>query len=100
MTAEGQRELCKKLLDRLREGDIENKDRLWRWIDKSFKVGSSEFNGRDIRNLISSALAIARAGNQKLTPDHLDIVKDAKMVSQKTFTEARTRAKMDRGSDN
>jgi uncharacterized protein (UPF0303 family) len=56
-----------------------------------------EFNGRDIRNLFSSALAIARAENKKLERRHIDIVREFKKSAQKTFAEQRTIARTDKG---
>src|ERR1700761_3792364 len=63
MTKLDQRRLFKIFLNRMDERFIENKEELEAWCDKYFK---EEFNGRDIRNMLSSALAIARAENSKL----------------------------------
>jgi uncharacterized protein (UPF0303 family) len=56
-----------------------------------------DFNGRDIRNMFSSALAIARAENKKLARRHLDIVREFKKSAQKTFAEQRTIARTEKG---
>lgn len=98
MQSKDQRALCTKLLDRLSDKDVDNRDKLNNWAKNAFKSGANAFSGRDIRNLISSALAIARAEKVRLAHRHLELVKDAKLASQKVFTEARGRAKADQGS--
>jgi SpoVK/Ycf46/Vps4 family AAA+-type ATPase len=94
MTKDDQRKLFKIFLNRLNEKDIENKEELEVWCDKYFK---EEFNGRDIRNMFSSALAIARAENSKLKKRHIEIIKEAKKTSQKRFAEQRTIARAEKG---
>lgn len=94
MTKEDQRKLFKIFLNRIAERDIENKTELENWCDKYFK---EEFNGRDIRNMFSSALAIARAENSKLKKRHIEILREVKKASQKTFAEQRTIARADKG---
>jgi hypothetical protein len=94
MNKADQRKLFKIFLNRIDERSIENKEELEIWCDKYFK---EDFNGRDIRNMLTSALAIARAENCKLSRRHIDIIREAKKVSQKTFAEQRTIARADKG---
>jgi len=96
MSLKDQRKLFKKFLDRLEDKDIDDKKDLIEWIDLYFK---EEFNGRDIRNMLSSALAIARAKKEKLKRRHIEVVRDSKKSSQKTFAELRTIARAERGFD-
>ena len=94
MSKDDQRRLFKIFLNRLDEKDIDNKKELENWCDKYFK---EEFNGRDIRNMVSSALAIARAEDSKLKKRHIEILREAKKSSQKTFAEQRTIARAEKG---
>ena len=96
MSLKDQRKLFKIFLDRLEDKDIYDKKDLTEWIDLYFK---EEFNGRDIRNMLSSALAIARAKTEKLKRRHIEVVRDSKKSSQKTFAELRTIARAERGFD-
>lgn len=86
-----QQALFKKFLDKLGPNDIENRANLERLASRYFKA--QDLNGRDIRNLISSALAIARSKREKLDWQHIEIVKQAKVESQKTFAEQRAIAR-------
>jgi len=94
MTKEDQRKLFKIFINRIPEEDIEDKKELEGWCDRYFK---EEFNGRDIRNMISSALAIARAEDSKLKKRYVELICQAKKSSQKTFAEQRALAQANKG---
>lgn len=94
MTKDDQHKLFKIFLNRIPETDIENKAELEHWCDRYFK---EEFSGRDIRNLFSSALAIARAEDSKLKKRHIEIIREIKKMSQKTFAEQRLIARENKG---
>jgi len=56
-----------------------------------------DFNDRDIRDMISRALTIARVEDGKLKKRHIELIREAKMSSQKTFAEQRTIARAHKG---
>ena len=66
--------IFKIFLDQLEPDSIKNREFIDDWVSE---VGSdSKFNGRQIRNIVSSALALARStapqnGDERLTRDHL-----------------------------
>ena len=45
------------------------------------------FNGRQIRNIVSAGICLARSKNEKLTTDHLDDVADATTDFQKDLSD-------------
>lgn len=58
-------------LKQIRDDDnIANWDNILSWIKMESR--SSKFNGRQIRNIVSAALGLARAERKKLNSDHLD----------------------------
>jgi SpoVK/Ycf46/Vps4 family AAA+-type ATPase len=52
------------------ENNIDDWKAMQRWVAQESK--RSDFNGRQIRNIVSAALGLARAGNEKLNTEHLD----------------------------
>lgn len=50
------------------KGHIENWDKVGKWVTKE---ANYKLNGRQIRNIVSSAMGLARAGERKLTVDDL-----------------------------
>lgn len=50
------------------------------------KLRQKPFNGRQIRNIVSSAMKLARASGEQLTPDHLEQVADATEAFQKDLS--------------
>ncbi|OBT50804.1 hypothetical protein VE04_08539, partial [Pseudogymnoascus sp. 24MN13] len=58
-------------LKQVRDDDnIANWDNILSWIKMESRT--SKFNGRQIRNIVSAALGLARAERKKLNSDHLD----------------------------
>ncbi|KFY28457.1 hypothetical protein V493_02921 [Pseudogymnoascus sp. VKM F-4281 (FW-2241)] len=58
-------------LKQIRDDDnIANWDNILDWI--KIESRTSKFNGRQIRNIVSAALGLARAESKKLNSDHLD----------------------------
>lgn len=51
------------------KGHVENWDRVRKWVEKHSTA--SKFNGRQIRNIVSSAMGLARAGDRRLSWDDL-----------------------------
>lgn len=50
------------------------------------KLSHKKFNGRQIRNIVSSAMGLARASGGLLTRDHLEQVADATEAFQKDLS--------------
>lgn len=51
------------------------------------KLCQKSFNGRQIRNIVSAAMGLARASNELLTKDHLELVSDATEAFQKDLSD-------------
>lgn len=50
------------------------------------KLRQKHFNGRQIRNIVSSAMGLARASGEPLNRDHLEQVADATEAFQKDLS--------------
>ena len=73
--------IFEKLLSKIPDREIDDRRRLYRDIKRMCRDGSgTALNGRQIRNIVASAHALARHDNTKLTFDHLDRVYE--MTSQ------------------
>jgi hypothetical protein len=86
-----QRKIFKKFLNRLDENFISHKSEIVYWVNSYFS--DEDMNGRDIRNLLYAAVAIARADDGILKQRHIEIVKMAKQASQEFFQEQRVAAR-------
>lgn len=51
------------------------------------KLSHKSFNGRQIRNIVSSAMGLARASQELLTKDHLEMVADTTEAFQKDLSD-------------
>jgi hypothetical protein len=68
-------------LSQLNNSNMENKEEIQEWVNK-WAIKSS-LNGRQIRNIISSAQALARGRGRRLTLEDIEQVKDATEDFQK-----------------
>ena len=75
LSKKNKQEIFKIFLDKLESDTIKNREAIDDWIEE---YGSeSKFNGRQIRNIVTSAAALARSsakqnqGDPRLTRDHL-----------------------------
>jgi len=68
MQEEDQKELLRTFLKQIHPRDME-KDDIQRWIKSSFM--DNKFSGRQIRNILSSAMILARAEGRKLSVEDI-----------------------------
>lgn len=72
LTRDQQIRIFETFLSQVHEkGHVENWDRVRKWVEKDATSTASKFNGRQIRNIVSSAMGLARAGDRRLRYDDL-----------------------------
>ncbi len=73
LSGDDKRKIFYNFLKRLNSDNTENLNKIERYVTEDF---DEEFNGRQIRNVVSSAMAVARGRNGKITlRDIKDVVK-------------------------
>ncbi|KAK3110547.1 hypothetical protein LTR53_015048 [Teratosphaeriaceae sp. CCFEE 6253] len=77
LTWEQKLEIFKTLLSKLPSEDVENPQRMYKPLEKLCR--RSEINGRQIRNIVSSALLLARNENVRLSFEQLEAVHEMTM---------------------
>lgn len=55
------------------KGHVEDWGKVCKWVEKDATSTASKFNGRQIRNIVSSAMGLARAGDRRLRWDDLSM---------------------------
>jgi hypothetical protein len=74
-----QKSVFKMFLNTIDERDIKAKQKILEWVDEDFK---ERFNGRQIRNILSSAMALARAEERPLELRDIKRVRDCTKIFQ------------------
>jgi len=98
VNAEDQKRIFRSLLESVPKDDVDWKN-IRPWLEmKSF---DDQFNGRQIRNILSSAIDIARADKTKLSVHHIERVTSCTKRFQKYLAHhmAAARARAQPGSD-
>ena len=75
----------KQLDDQGLVNEMEGANGLKMWLNR--KNRNMDFNGRQIRNIVSAAMSIARAKGEKLRPDHLNRVAEETSAFNTRFQE-------------
>jgi len=66
-------------------GQIKNWDRVKNWVEKEGCKSSNKFNGRQIRNIVSCAMGLAREADRKLEREDLvDVARMTKAFKEET----------------
>lgn len=69
LSKEQQVDIFNSFLNQAKEkGHIENWDKIGKWVQRE---AGSKFNGRQIRNIVTSAMGLARAEGRKLNVEDL-----------------------------
>ena len=75
MSEKQQRRVFNLLLNVIDERQIKNKDMIVEWVNEDLR---DSFNGREIRNVLFSAMAFARASERSLELKDIKIMLDSK----------------------
>ena len=75
MSERQQKRLLTMFLDMIDDRQIKNKGKILEWVREDFR---DRFNGREIRNMLSSAMALARADGRALELSDIKVVRDSK----------------------
>ena len=75
MSEKQQKRVFNVFLDMIDERQIKNKPKIVDWVKEDF---SEKFNGREIRNMLSSAMALARADGRSLELRDIKVMRDTK----------------------
>ena len=75
MSEEQQKRVFNVFLDMIDERQIKNKPKIVDWVSEDFR---EKFNGREIRNMLSSAVALARADGRSLELRDIKVMRDKK----------------------
>lgn len=83
-------EIFSQFLDQLdNKNQVDNLKSIQTWVTSDIVKRKAGFDGRQIRNIVSCAMNLARAENKKLEKDHLmkvvDIVRDFKTEFKMQF---------------
>ena len=70
-----QKRLLTTFLDMIDERQIKDKGKILEWIGEDFR---DRFNGREIRNMLSSAMALARANGRPLELSDIKVMRESK----------------------
>ena len=70
-----QQRLLTTFLNMIDERQIKNKEKILEWIREDFR---DKFNGREIRNMLSSAMALARASGRRLELSDIKVIRECK----------------------
>lgn len=77
LTQEQKETIFKKLLSKIPDREIDDRNRLYKDIKRLCRDSSAtSLNGRQIRNIVASGHALARGEDTKLTFDHLEKIYD------------------------
>jgi hypothetical protein len=74
-----QKNVFKMFVNKINDGDVKAKQKILEWVDEDFK---EKFNGRQIRNILSSAMALARAEARSLELKDIKRVRDCTKIFQ------------------
>jgi hypothetical protein len=74
-----QKNVFKMFLNTIDERDVKAKQKILEWVDEDF---GERFNGRQIRNILSSAMALARAEKRPLELKDIKRVRDYTKIFQ------------------
>ena len=75
MSEKQQKRLLTIFLEMIDERQIKNKGKILEWVAEDFR---DKFNGREIRNMLSSAMALARAAERPLELSDIKVMRDSK----------------------
>ena len=90
MSEKEQRRVFRMFLDQVDERKIKDRSKIMDWVDEDFR---DRFNGRDIRNILSSAIAIARAQGRPLELKDIKTMRDSKRKFKEYLFEQTVKAK-------
>ncbi|KAI9845158.1 MAG: hypothetical protein M1837_005043 [Sclerophora amabilis] len=72
LSKEQQTEIFYTFLNQARDkGNVEGWDKICKWVERTATSSAYKFNGRQIRNVVTSAMGLARAGERKLRDEDL-----------------------------
>ena len=92
LTREQQVQVFHTFLSQAHEkGHVEDWGRVCKWVDRDGTSNQSKFNGRQIRNIVTSAMGLARAGDRKLTSQDLGMGITAKIARVLTLVQGKLR---------
>ena len=91
MDEKQQQRLLTTFLNMIDERQIKNKDKILEWIGEDFR---DKFNGREIRNMLSSAIALARADGRPLELRDIKAMRESKRKFKEYLHEQTILAKL------
>ena len=90
LTDKQRKRIFRRFIEGIDERQIKNRDYILQWADGDFR---DKFNGREIRNMISSALALARHESRSLELRDIKVIRESKRVFKDYLHDQTIRAK-------